>query len=137
MRRPIPTRAFTLIESMVAMVILGIAALVVPVALQTLAHTPSSNDNVLAVSAELVSEMEYWRDLAWGSSPWPTTLPYSSSDTVTLSIGGRSVTFSRSVSIQTWDPTNLAGNVSPQTDFARIQIIIGGQTLTAFTCRPT
>ena len=137
MRRPTPVRAFTLIESMVAMVILGIAALVVPVALQTLTRTPSANDSVLTVSAELVSEMEYWHELAWGNSPWPATLPYSSSDTVTLSIGGRSQTFSRSVSIQIWDPTNLAGNASPQTDFARIQITIGGQTITTFTCRPT
>ena len=137
MRRSIPTRAFTLIESMVTMVILGIAALVVPVALQGLAHTPPSNDTVLAVSAELVSEMENWRDLAWGSAPWPATLPYSSSDTVTISIGGRNATFSRSVSIQIWDPNNLPGNASPQADFARIQITIGTQTATIFTCRPT
>ena len=137
MRRPIPTHAFTLIESLVTMVILGVVVLIVPVALQTLTHTPSSNDQALAVSAELVSELEYWHDLAWGNSPWPTSLPYSSSDTVTLSVGGRSVTLSRSVSIQIWDPNNLTGDVSPQADFARIRITIAGQTITAFTCRPT
>jgi prepilin-type N-terminal cleavage/methylation domain-containing protein len=137
MRRSPANSAFTLVESMVTMVVLSIAALVVPVALQTLAHTPSSNDKVLAISAELVSELETWRAEAWGPSPWPSGLPYNSSDTVNIQVGGQTVTYSRSVSIQTWDPNNLTSNNSPQADFARIQITIGGMTASAFTCRPS
>jgi hypothetical protein len=56
---------------------------------------------------------------------------------VTIKVGGQSVTYSRSVSIQIWDPTNLSGNANPQPDFARVQITIGGLTAATYTCRPT
>ena len=136
MRPPAGRSGFTLIESMLALVVLAVAALVVPVALQTLAHTPAANDSVLAVSAELASEIETWRAEDWGPAPWPATLPYSATDTVTIKFGGGSATLARTVSIKNWDPNNLITNSSPQADFARIQVTIGAQTATAFTTRP-
>jgi hypothetical protein len=88
------------------------------------------------VSAELTSELENWRAVAWGSSPWPSALPYSVNDTVTLSIGGQSITYNRTTSIRNWDPNNMASNASPQSDFVQIQITINSQTITAYLTKP-
>ena len=80
--------------------------------------------------------MDYWRAVAWGGSPWPAALPSNVTDTVTMSIGGQSFTYNRTTAIQTWDPNNVATNTSPQSDFARIQITINGQVLTAYLTNP-
>jgi type II secretory pathway pseudopilin PulG len=127
-----PARAFTLIEAMVLLVIMSIVAVAAAVGLQSATHVPDATDHTLAISSELNSEMEYWRSIAFGISPWPSSLPYSTTDTVTLSIGGQNSTYSRTTSIQNWDPNNLATNNTPQADFVQVQITISGQTLTCY-----
>jgi type II secretory pathway pseudopilin PulG len=127
-----PVSAFTLIEAMVLLVIMSIVAVAAAVGLQSAVRLPEATDRTLAVSAELNSEMEYWRSLAFGNSPWPSTLPYSATDTVTLSIGGQSLTFNRTTTIQKWDPNNLTANSTPQPDFVQVQITINGQTSTCY-----
>jgi type II secretory pathway pseudopilin PulG len=124
--------AFTLVEAMVLLVIMSIVAVAAAVGLQSAVHVPEITDRTLAISSELNSEMEYWRSLAFGTSPWPSSLPSSTTDTVPLSIGGQNLTYSRTTNIQNWDPNNLAANTTPQPDFVRIQITINGQTLTCF-----
>ena len=130
------SRAFTLIEVMFLMVILSIVAIAAAVGLQSSARLPEATDRVLAVSSELNSEIDSWRSVAFGSSPWPASLPYSLTDTVTLNIGGQAVTCNRTTSIQNWDPTNISTNSSPQSDFVRVQVTINGQTLTCFLNKP-
>ncbi|HEY4330349.1 MAG TPA: hypothetical protein VGN88_11480, partial [Phycisphaerae bacterium] len=85
----------------------------------------------------LLSEAENWRAVAFGASVWPATLPYSVSDTVTISIGGKNRTFSRTTTIALWDPANIAANTAPQTNFVRVQITIDGQVLTIYVCNLT
>ena len=126
----------TLLEAMVVMVVLSVVAVGVAVGLQSLVRVPVANDRVLAISTELNSEVENWRAVSWGVSPWPSTLPYNATDTVNITIGGRAMTYNRTVSIQTWDPNNPTSNLSPQSDFARVQITIDAQTATFFLSKP-
>lgn len=127
---------FTLIEAMLLLVVTSIVGVAVGIGLQSISRVPKATDRALAVSAELLSEMENWRAVAFGAAPWPASLPYTKTDTVTLSIGGQSVTYNRTVSIQNWDPNNLASNSSPQTDFARVQLTINSVSLTTFLTKP-
>jgi type II secretory pathway pseudopilin PulG len=128
-------RGLTLLECMILLTILSIVGLGVGLALQASSNVPVATDRAGAISTELASEMDYWRALAWGGPPWPTTLPSNVADTVTMSVGGRSFTYNRTTNIQNWDPTNIAGNASPQSDFVRIQLTINGQVLTAYLAR--
>ena len=129
-RRQVP--AFTLIEALILLVVLSIVAVGAAVGLQSTVKVPAQTDRVLAVSAELTSEIENWRALAFANAPWPAVLPYSVNDTVTLSIGGRQVGCSRTTNIQKWDPNNLGSNTSPQNDFVRVQVVIDGQSLECY-----
>ena len=129
-------RGLTLIEAMVVMVILSIVGVAVAVGLQSVSRIPTNNDRMLSVYAEIASEIDTWRANAFGPSPWPASLPYSVSDTVTISIGGQSKTFTRTTSIQTWTPASFTTNSSPQPDFVRILITIDGQTGTLFLSSP-
>jgi len=121
---------------MMLLVIMSIVAVAAAVGLQSATRVPENTDRTLAISSELNSEMEYWRSLAFGSSPWPSSLPYSATDTVTLGIGGQSLTYNRTTSIQKWDPSNLAVNTTPQPDFVQVQITINGQSLTCYMSKP-
>jgi hypothetical protein len=134
--RPRPERGLTLIEALVLMVVVSVVAVGVGVGLQSSARMPEATDRALGISAELNSEMENWRVHAFGGSPWPTSLPYNYSDNVTLSIGGQSLTFPRSVSIQKWDPNNMTTNASPQADFAQVKITINGQVAVSYLTKP-
>jgi prepilin-type N-terminal cleavage/methylation domain-containing protein len=127
---------FTLIEAMIVLVVLSIVAVGAAVGLQSTVKVPVQTDRTLVVSSELTSELENWRAAAFGNSPWPTTLPYSNSDTVTLSISGRQVTCSRTTSIQKWDPNNLTSNTAPQDDFVRVQVVIDGQSMECYLSKP-
>jgi hypothetical protein len=122
---------------MVMLVILSIVAVGVAVGLQSAVGIPEGSDRISAVSAELSSELENWRAVAFGGSPWPSVLPSTVNDTVTLSIGGRSMTYSRTTKIQNWDPNNIAANASPQADFVQVQITIGSQTSLAYLTKPS
>ena len=126
----------TLIESMMLLTILSIVGVGVAVGLQSLSNVPQATDRTAAISTELTSEMDYLRAVAWGGSPWPAALPSNVTDTVTLNIGGKSLTYNRITNIQNWDPNNIASNAGPQSDFVRIQITINGQVLTAYLTNP-
>jgi type II secretory pathway pseudopilin PulG len=132
MRRCPRTAGFTLVEVTLTLVVLTVAGIAVPVALQSLALVPAANDRTLAVSAEISTELEQWRAVAWGSSPWPASLPYNVTNTVAVKIGGQSVTLNRVIRIQNWDPNNLSGNTSPQSDFACVQVTVDNQTGVAY-----
>ena len=129
-------RGFTLIETMLMLVVLSIVGVAVGVGLQAAVRVPPANDRALAVMAELNSEMDYWRAVSFGSAPWPAAYPYSKNDTVTLSYGGRQATVNRSVTIKLWDPNNLTSNATPQNDFVQVQITIDGKTLTFYLTGP-
>jgi prepilin-type N-terminal cleavage/methylation domain-containing protein len=124
--------AFSLMEVMVALMVLSIVGVAVGVGMQSAVHTPEANDLSLALSTELTSEMEAWRAVAFGPAPWPTSFPYTFTDTVPLNVGGRQLTCPRTTTITLWDPNNLATNTTPQTDFAQISITINSQTVTAY-----
>jgi type II secretory pathway pseudopilin PulG len=127
---------FTLIEALVLMVVVSIVAVGVGVGLQSSARIPETTDRALAISAELNSELENWRTVAWGNSPWPASMPYNYSDTVTLNIGGQSLSFPRTVAIAQWDPNNLATNTTPQADFVQVKVTINGQTAISYLTKP-
>lgn len=129
-------RALTLIEVMLLLTVLSVVAVGVGVGLQSASQVPRANSRMLGIQAELNSEADYWRAVGWGAAPWPSTLPSSKTDTVAVKIGGQTLTLNRTLSIQIWDPNNLATNSSPKTDFARVQITIDGQVVTYFTTRP-
>jgi hypothetical protein len=128
--------ALTLIEAILLLTTMSVVAVGVAVGFQATADVPPQSDQSGAISIELASEMDYWRAVAWGGSPWPGSLPSTVNDTVTLGIGGRSVTCNRVTTIQRWDPSNIAGNSSPQSDFVRVQITINSQALTAYLTNP-
>lgn len=130
------SRGFTLLEAMLVVAVLGVVSLAVSIGLASASHTPENTDRVLAISDELVSELEKWRSCAFGASPWPSTLPYTLTDTVTLSVGGQSLTYPRTTTITNWDPQNLSSNASPQTDFVQVQVTIGGRSLTEYLTKP-
>ncbi len=136
-RRRAGRRGLTLIEAMVLMVVMSIVSVGVSVGLQSAVRIPEGSDRILAVSGELTSELENWRAVAWTGSTWPTTLPYSASDTVTLSIGGQSITYNRTTTIKIWDPNDITGNSSPQVDFVQVRITIDSQSTTAYLTKPT
>jgi len=129
-------RGFTLVEAIVLMVVLSIVAVGAAVGLQSASHVPEATDRALAISSELNSEIENWRAVAFGNSPWPASLPYNVTDTVTLSIGGQSQTYNRTTSIQDWDPNNLSSNASPQPDFVQVRVTINGQSLVCYLSKP-
>ncbi|MEI8194964.1 MAG: hypothetical protein WCI73_03550, partial [Phycisphaerae bacterium] len=129
-------RAFTLIEVLILLTVFAIIGVGVGVGLQSISQVPRANSRMLGVAAELNSEADYWKALAWGNAPWPASLPYNATDTVTIKIGGQNVTLNRTVSIQIWDPNNLATNSSPKTDFARVLITIDAQSIAFFTTKP-
>jgi hypothetical protein len=126
-----------LIESILLTLILGIVGVGVGTGMQSAFDFPEATERAVAISTELKSEGENWRAVAFGASPWPSSLPYNSTDTVTLSIAGQSTTYSRTTSIQNWDPNNLVSNASPQTDFVRVQITINGVAYVIFLTSPT
>ena len=126
-----------MLEAMVVLVVLSIVGVGVGVGLQSATRVPEANDKVLALSAELTSEMENWKANAWTGSTWPSTLPYSKTDTVTIKCGGQSLTYNRTVTIKNWDPNNITSNSSPQTDFCQVQITINGQTVAFYLTRPS
>ena len=105
-------RALTLIETILMLVILSIVGVAAGVGLQAAARVPAANDRALAVQAELNSEMDYWRAVSFGPAPWPAAYPYSKTDTVTLSYGGRTAAVSRTVTIKLWDPNSVATNAT-------------------------
>jgi Tfp pilus assembly protein PilV len=136
-RTSLSRRGLSLIEATVMMVVLSIVSVGVGVGLQSATRAPEGSDRFAAVSAELTSEMENWRAVAWGASPWPATFPYTASGTVTLRIAGQNVTYNRTTSISYWDPNNLSGDTAPKTDFVRIQITIGSQSSTTYLTSPS
>ncbi len=125
-------RGLTLIEASLMIVVVSIVCVAVAAGLQSVSAAPEINDRAQAISSELNSELENWRAVAFGASPWPSTLPYTSTDTVTLSIGGQQLKYARTTSIQKWDPNNLATNASPQTDFVQVKVTINSQSLAAY-----
>jgi type II secretory pathway pseudopilin PulG len=127
---------FTLIEAIVLMVVLSIVAVGAAVGLQSAVHVPEATDRTLAISSELNSKIENWRSVAFGNSPWPASMPYNTTDTVTLSVGGQSLTYSRTTTIQNWDPNNVVTNLSPQPDFVQVKVTINGQSLACFLSKP-
>ena len=134
--RTLHCRAFTLIEAVILMVIMSIVAVGAGIGLQSAVRVPEATERALAVSSELTSEIEGWRAVAFGNAPWPSALPYSANDTVTLSIAGQSTTYNRTTSIQKWDPNNLSTNASPQADFVQVQVTINGQSLVCYLSKP-
>jgi len=137
MRQRRHIRAFSLIEAMAILVILSIVGVGMGIGLQSASRVPAANERIIAISTELCSEADYWRDLAYGASPWPATLPYSLTDTVSINVRGQTLSLSRTVSIQNWDPNNLSGNASPKSDFARVQITVDGQSVAFYVTKPT
>lgn len=135
-RRAASARGLTLVEAVLLLTIISVAAVAAGVGLQAASDTPLRSDRTGAISAELTSEMESWRAVAWGGSPWPASLPSTVNDTVTLHIAGRSITCNRTTAMQRWDPNAITSNSSPQSDFVRIQITINGQVLTAYLTNP-
>jgi type II secretory pathway pseudopilin PulG len=131
-------RGFTLLEAMVLMVILSIVSLGVGVGLQASIKAPETTDRALAISEELISELDTYRSQASLTSNWIFPSPYTINDTVTIKVGGQSFTYPRVTVIQTWDPNNLTTNTSPKTDFAQVKITINNsQTAFIFVSRPT
>ncbi len=135
-RRP-RRRAFTLLEALVLLTVFTIVAIGVSVGLQAAADTTAATDRALAISTELISEAEAWRAIAFTGAAWPASVPYTLTDTVTMSIGGGNRTFNRTTTIKNWDPANLTTNASPQSNFVQLQITIDGQTLTVYLCNLT
>ncbi|MGN6368983.1 MAG: PulJ/GspJ family protein [Phycisphaerae bacterium] len=134
--KPTAPRGFTLIEAMILLVVVSIVAVGAAVGLQSTVKVPDQTERFLVISSELTSEMETWRSVAFGDPPWPSSLPYSASDTVTLSVGGGSITCNRTVNIRKWDPDHLSTNTTPQDDFVRVQISIDGQSLDCYFSKP-
>jgi type II secretory pathway pseudopilin PulG len=127
-------RGLTLLESMLLLTVLSIVGIGVGVGLQSSVDIAEADDQTLAISLELVSEMESWRAVVFGNAPWPATLPYNVTDTVTITVGGQSHTYSRTTSIKLYDPNNIATNANPQPDFAQVKITINSQSLTGYMC---
>jgi len=130
-----PRRGMTLIEASMMIVVVSIVCVGVAAGLQSISKAPEINDRAQAISAELNSELENWRAIAYTGPGWPS-LPYSSTDTVTLAIGGQSLSYARTTTIQKWDPNNLVTNASPQTDFVQVKVTINSQTLAAYITNP-
>jgi len=133
---PANPRGFTLIESLVIIVILSIVGVGVGVGLQSSTKLPEATDRALALSAELNSELEAWKAVAWTSSTWPTILPYSKNDTVTINVDSQAITYPRTISIAKWDPNNLSTNTSPQTNFVQVSVTVNGETLLCYLTNP-
>jgi len=130
-------RGLTMIEALLMMVILGIVAVGVGTGMQSAFMLPKGTERAVAISTELRSEAENWRAVAFKGSTWPGSLPYSLTDTVTISIQGQNTTLNRTTSIQNWDPNNLSSNTSPQADFVRIQITIDGNVYVIYLTNPS
>ncbi len=62
-------RGLTLLEMLVVLVVFSIVSVGVGTGLQSALRTPEANDQALAVSAELTTEIETWRAQAFGAAP--------------------------------------------------------------------
>lgn len=132
-------RGLTLIESMLVLTVLAVIGVATGVGLQAAARVPPANDRILIIDAELNSEMDYWKSWAFVTATgtqWPSSIPYTKSDNVSLIIGGKSVSLSRSVAISKWDPNNIASNSSPKDDFVKVVITIDAQSVTFYLTSP-
>lgn len=132
---PQSRRGLTLIEATLMIVVVSIVCVGVAAGLQSISAAPEINDRAQAISAELNSELDNWRAVAFTGSTWPS-LPYTSTGTVALSIGGQNLTYTRTTTIKKWDPNNIASNASPQTDFVQVNITINSQSVTAYITSP-
>jgi type II secretory pathway pseudopilin PulG len=124
-RRAIAPRAFTLIEAMILVTILGIVGLGAGIGLQSTIHTPKAVDNILAVNAAIVSAMEQMR--ANAISNFSGLAGYS--DTVTIN----SVTYNRTVTVAALTAPDGSGAT---TDYKQITVQIGSQSMVCIVTQP-
>lgn len=131
--RPIPRRrrrAFTLIEVLVLVVVLGIVAAATGRALQAVARTPVTTDEVFQLETRLISKMEEIR-----ATPFDTLLvgetPYSIS-IGDLNIPGATKYHQMTVNVALADAD---GNGLPEANFKQVTISVAGQSVTTLITR--
>jgi Tfp pilus assembly major pilin PilA len=118
-------RGVTLIEAMFLMVIMSVVAVGAGIGLQSVAKVPTSTDLVLATNCAVLSTIEQWKAKAWASQ-------VSQSDTVT--VNGTSL--SRTITVANADPSNPESGAGTQSDFHRITVQIGSQTMRVYVLNP-
>jgi prepilin-type N-terminal cleavage/methylation domain-containing protein len=122
-------RGLTLLECLIVLAVMSIVAVGVGWGMQAMTGGARANDQDEVVSTEVTSELEKWR-----TTPFATLATLAAgagtttSDTVSLSVAGGSVSFPRKVVIAQMDPNNPATNASPQADFVQVQVTIATRT---------
>jgi prepilin-type N-terminal cleavage/methylation domain-containing protein len=128
---PLPRRrrGLTLIECVIVLAIMSIVAVGVGWGMQALTGSSRANEQEEVISTEITSELEKWR-----TTPFATLAALAAgtgtttSDNVTLSVAGGSVSLPRKVAVTQMDPNNPAANVAPQADFVQVQVTIATRT---------
>jgi len=118
--------AFTLIEAMVLLVVLGIVGLGAGVGLQSTVRTPHAVDNILAINAAVVTAMEQMR--ASAMSNFSGLAGYS--DNVTIN----GVSYARTVTVAALTAPDGSGSV---TDYKQITVQIGTQSMVCIVTQPS
>jgi type II secretory pathway pseudopilin PulG len=117
--------AFTMVESMLLVAILGMTAAVVGQSLTTMASSAVRSNLTLQINDQLLSQMEYLRSVYNTVSPAPTSsAPWTSTSTVI--INGANYTMNSQISLA--DP----GSGSAQSNFLVLQATIGSQTMSTY-----
>lgn len=116
---------FSLMESLLLTIILGIVGSAAGAMLLSLAKSPRDTETQYQLETALVSKMESVRAIAFDSLEVGGSL----SDSVT--IGGKS--YSRSVEVALADAN---GDGSPESNFKSITVSVGGQSVTTLVNRP-
>jgi type II secretory pathway pseudopilin PulG len=164
MKTDCKSSGFTLIEALVLVVIVGIVGVAAGIGLQAVAKTPAQTDSLLGVNSVCVSAMEQvraglvksWPMTTWGGASFPSlnlngtsysipstnvgttgspstgySTPSSGANPMPLSINSKNYVLTISV-----DQSDPAGGTSYQTDFVRVQVTCGTETLTAYVMQP-
>ena len=121
------SRAFSLVEVLVLVAVIGIVGAAAGRALQAVVATPVKNDRTFQIETQLISKLEYIRSLNFNGimigSPSSTL-----SDIVTIS----GANYQRIVNVSFADAN---GDGVADVDFKLVTVTIGDQSVSTYICR--
>jgi hypothetical protein len=124
------SRAFSLLEAVILVTILGIVGVGVGIGLQATVHVPAAVEDRLSTHTFLMQKMEELPTISFASlAAGKDDSGHALSDTVLL----KGITVARTVTVSTVDGD---GNGSPDPDLLEITVTINGQSLKTRVCKP-
>jgi hypothetical protein len=122
-------RAFSLMEVLILVVVLGIVAAAAGRALQAVARTPVTTDEIFQLETQMISKMEELR-----AQPFDTLIvgPGTVSTVTVGNAPGTVKTYQMTVEIALADAD---GNGLPEANFKQVKVSLAGQSITTLVTK--